>query len=201
MNATTPVRRSNAERSEQMRARLAQAAYEVIAERGHSAFRTAAVVQHAGVSQGALLHHFPTKEAMTLAAIEYALQRSNRASVERIAGAGTDARAVLDAMIEDFRDFFMGNRFWVALDITMDAAKDTSVAPEIRRIVERERQPVYDQWCDSLTRCGWSRDRAGEIVTMTGALISGYAIRGLWDADSGALDRALQGWIAFIGAP
>jgi AcrR family transcriptional regulator len=198
MNAAPPQRRSNAERSEQMRARLAQAAYEVIAERGHSAFRTAAVVAHAGVSQGALLHHFPNKEAMTLAAIEYALQRANTASMARIAAAGSNAHTVLRIMAEDFREFFMGDRFWVSLDITMDAAKDTAITPAIRRIVDRERRPVYGEWVECLMRCGWDRHRAAEVVPMTAALISGYAIRTLWNDDDNALDVALDRWFRFV---
>ena len=188
-------RRTQAERSEQMRARLAQAAYEVIAERGHSAFRTAAVVAHAGVSQGALLHHFPTKEAMTLAAIDHALARAYAASMERIAAAGRDRQAVLHAMIEDFRDFFSGDRFWVALDITMDGAKDASISPAIREIVKRSRQPVYDAWADRLIACGGSGAWSREVVRMTSALISGHAIRTLWADDGESLDDALKRWL------
>lgn len=184
-------RRKQAERSEDMRARLAKSAYEVIAERGHSAFRTAAVLARAGVSQGAMLHHFPTKESLTLAAIDYALTLGNDASVARIAVAGGGTREILNAMATDFRDFFMGNRFWVSLDITMDAAKDTTVTPAIRGIVGQARRPVYQQWEAALVSVGWEGARAAEAVVMTAALITGYAIRTLWTDDKQALDNAL----------
>jgi AcrR family transcriptional regulator len=187
-----PARRTQAERSGEMRDRLAKAAYDVIAERGHSAFRTAAVLALAGVSQGAMLHHFPTKESLTLAAIEYALTLGNEASRARIEAAGRDVRAIIQAMTEDFRDFFMGNRFWVSLDITMDAAKDSSVAPAIRGIVAQSRRPVYQQWEGALTGAGWDASRAAEAVTMIAALISGYAIRSLWTDDKDAVAAALD---------
>jgi protein-disulfide isomerase len=59
-----------AERSARMQRRLAQAAYEVIRDGGYVHFRTAAVARAAGVSQGAQLHHFPTKNSLAEAAIE-----------------------------------------------------------------------------------------------------------------------------------
>jgi AcrR family transcriptional regulator len=191
---TKPARRSQAERSGDMRARLAVAAYEVIAERGHSAFRTAAVLAHAGVSQGALLYHFPTKDALTLAAIDYALMLDAGASIQRIEQAGTIAHGVLRAMATDFEAFFLGNRFWVALDITMDAAKDPLVAPAIREIVGKARRPIYAQWSAALVRCGWTEGRASTAVASTAALVSGYAIRSLWTDDAEALDTALATW-------
>src|SRR3546814_18933399 len=45
-------RRSQGERSEEMRERVAQATFEVIAVRGFSGLRPAAVAEQAGVSQG-----------------------------------------------------------------------------------------------------------------------------------------------------
>jgi AcrR family transcriptional regulator len=194
-----PARRSQAERSEETRKRVAKAAYEVIAERGHSAFRTAAVIAQAGVSQGAMLHHYPTKESLTLAAIHYALNLDREKSLKRANSTGEDAHATLLAMAQDFRDFFHGDQFWVSLDITMDAAKDASVAPEIRAIVAQARKPVYDLWAQALARCGWDITRAQHAVTSTAALISGFAIRTLWNDDaSSELDRALAGWFAHI---
>lgn len=194
-------KRTQAERSEDMRLRLAQAAYEVIVERGHSAFRTASVVSQAGVSQGALLHHFPNKEAVTLAAIEYALDRALEASNARIARASNNAREVLDLMAEDFRDFFLGGRFWAALDITMDAAKDMSMAPAIRASVSSKRGPVFESWAQCLVNCGWTVDRATKVVKMLASIISGYAIRTLWTDDGDALDQALNELIEFMLEP
>src|SRR3546814_7475705 len=80
-------RRSQGERSEEMRERVAHATFEVIAARGFSGLRTAAVAEQAGVSQGALLHHFETKHGLTLATIEYAFARAS-AKTEEIIEAG-----------------------------------------------------------------------------------------------------------------
>ena len=73
-----------------------------------------------------------------------------------------------------------GDRFWVALDITMDASKNEDIAPQIRTIVAAYRRPVYDEWTGRLVELGWTRSRAEAAVTMTAALITGTAIRTLW---------------------
>jgi AcrR family transcriptional regulator len=195
---TKPARRTQAERSEETRKRVAKAAYDVIAERGHSAFRTAAVIAQAGVSQGAMLHHYPTKESLTLAAIHYALNLDRDKSLKRANSTSDDIHATLLAMAADFRDFFAGNQFWVSLDITMDAAKDASIAPEIRAIVADARKPIYDLWVQTLMRCGWNLARAQHAVRSTAAIISGFAIRTLWNDDAAELDRTLEDWFVHM---
>ncbi len=190
-----PQRRSQAERSGEMRARLAEAAYAVIAERGHSAFRMAAVAERAGVSVGAMLHHFPSKDEMTLAAIDHALSRAEQATRLRAANAGDDIPAVLQSIAADFTHFFNGDRFWVALDITMDASKNVEVAPSIGPIVARTRRPAYDLWTEVLTDRGWDRARSEEAVRSIAALACGYAIRTLWDKESAGAAHTLARWI------
>ncbi len=180
-----------------MRARLSQAAYEIIAERGHSAFRTAMVAARVGVSQGALLHHFPTKDAVTLAAVNRALEKAQFATNERLARKADNLKAALTSMIEDFRGFFGSDSFWVALDITMDASKNKRVASAIRRIVANQRRPVYARWTERLVALGWPQWRAEAAVRMSGALVTGLAIRTLWSDERGN-EALIDQWMTYL---
>jgi len=180
-----------------MRARLSEAAYDIIAERGHSAFRTAMVAARAGVSQGALLHHFPTKDALTLAAVDRALSKAELAANDRLSGKTSTVKAALSTMIEDFRDFFGSDPFCVALDITMDASKNIRIASAIRGIVADRRRPVYAKWAAKLVALGWTQSRAEETVRMTAALVTGLAIRTLWTDDVG-LESLTGQWMAYV---
>jgi AcrR family transcriptional regulator len=60
-------RRSNAQRTSEMRARLIQAAIDTLYRSGHSATTTIEVARRARVSRGAMLHHFPTRTDLLLA--------------------------------------------------------------------------------------------------------------------------------------
>ena len=74
-----PLRRTNAERSAATQARLLDATIESLVELGWAATSTTEVVRRAGVSRGAQVHHFPTKEDLVLAALDYLLERRLRA--------------------------------------------------------------------------------------------------------------------------
>ncbi len=179
----SPRRRTQVERSEEMRARLAKAAYEVMAERGHSAFRTAAVAAWAGVSQGAQLHHFATKEQLAVAALEYALREASVLSEARLNGIrpGEDP---LSHMLADLAAFFQGPHYWVSLDIAMDGAKNEEITAEIREITSRYRGQLYDKWAELLAANGWTSADAAEIVRMAAATMGGMGMRSMW-ADVG----------------
>ena len=69
--ARQPVaRRTQEERSAEMRQRLMDAAIDLLAERGYEQVSTTMIARRAGVSNGALTHHFPTKAELMGAAFE-----------------------------------------------------------------------------------------------------------------------------------
>src|SRR5215211_3876125 len=68
---SAPRRTPNAERSHSTRTRLMVATVECLAELGWSGTTTTVVAERAGVSRGAQLHHYPTKAALVVAAIEH----------------------------------------------------------------------------------------------------------------------------------
>ncbi len=65
-----PQRRTQAERSAATRGALVKAARELFARDGYSATGREAIVERAGVTRGALYHHFADKEALFRAVFE-----------------------------------------------------------------------------------------------------------------------------------
>ncbi|MDP1630780.1 MAG: helix-turn-helix domain-containing protein [Caulobacter sp.] len=62
-------------------ARILEEAVRVIAEQGYAATTNAAVAEAAGITRGAMLYHFPTRESLLEGAIEYI--QSRRAALFR----------------------------------------------------------------------------------------------------------------------
>jgi len=107
-------RRTQRERSDATRAALIAAARELFAERGFHATPAEAVVARAGVTSGAMYHHFRDKRALFRAAIE-AVERS---LAERVAGAAAEGRDPWDRLERGVAEYL-----------------DACAEPEVRRIV------------------------------------------------------------------
>jgi AcrR family transcriptional regulator len=65
-----PARRSQAQRSATTSALLIEATIQCLYERGYAATSTTLVAQRAGVSRGAMLHHFATKVALMSSTVQ-----------------------------------------------------------------------------------------------------------------------------------
>ncbi|MHA6523939.1 TetR/AcrR family transcriptional regulator [Tessaracoccus sp. G1721] len=69
--ASTQSKRGPYAKSAEKRAAIAKAAYEVVMEVGHPQLTTAAVAARAGMLERTMLYHFPTRDHLLVAAIEY----------------------------------------------------------------------------------------------------------------------------------
>jgi AcrR family transcriptional regulator len=74
--ARAATRRSQEERTLHTRAKVLDAAVECLHRTGFTATTTAAVAKAAGVSRGAMLHHFPSKDDLLLAMVERVFEQS-----------------------------------------------------------------------------------------------------------------------------
>jgi AcrR family transcriptional regulator len=65
-------RRSNPDRSATTRKQILEATIRCLHDHGYGAVTNIRVADAAGVSRGAMMHHFPTRQALLVATIEYA---------------------------------------------------------------------------------------------------------------------------------
>ncbi len=65
------IRRTQEERALQTRTRILEATVDSLVDAGYAATTTAAVQRRAGVSRGALMHHFPSKQDLLLDAVAH----------------------------------------------------------------------------------------------------------------------------------
>jgi AcrR family transcriptional regulator len=177
----TRTRRSQAERKETTRGRLLDAATELLREKGLGGFRTADVVERAGVSKGALLHHFPAKDQLIVAVFERLYR-----TVDEIAARPSRAsslRQIVEELVADSRTFFFGDSFDVSLNITVAAAREPDLRDAVFHVVRRFRQHTEQVWIARLTGHGVPLERAINAVWLINSLIRGLAVRALWEPD------------------
>lgn len=105
--ADTPVRTGSAARQrEAVKTAILRSVTRIIAEEGADALTIAEVAKSAAMSKGGVLHHFPSKEALILAAIRHDLDLFDEtvARLEQLdpASPGAYTRAYLRACAESF---------------------------------------------------------------------------------------------------
>jgi AcrR family transcriptional regulator len=190
-------RRTQAERSEETRTRILKAAASLIRKRGYARFRTAEVAKEAGLSRGAQLHHFPTKDSLVVATLEYVFEQAQALSRRR-AAAVNRPRDLIEAVIEDAREFFFSEHFMVAIDIVLSTSTNQSVRKQILDISRRARRPVEAAWAEAVAANGVSGQLASDIVALTLSLVRGMALRTLWDNDPKWFDELFALWRQMI---
>jgi AcrR family transcriptional regulator len=193
----TARRRTQAERSEETRTRIVKAAANLIRKRGYARFRTAEVAKEAGLSRGAQLHHFPTKDSLVVATLEYVFEQAQVLSRRR-AAAVNKPRDLIEAIIEDAREFFFSEHFMVAIDIVLSTSTDQSVRKQILDISRKARRPVEAAWAEALAANGVAGALASDIVALTLSLVRGMALRTLWDNDPKWFDELFSLWRQMI---
>ena len=134
---TAPAtRRSQAERSAATRARLLDATITCLVERGWAGTSTTEVVRRAGVSRGAQVHHFPTKEDLVLAAVEHLLERRIAEFEATFASLPADQRSPAVAMRVLYANCFRDS-FDAWLELAVAARTDPALLERFGQLEQR----------------------------------------------------------------
>lgn len=99
-------RRSNSDRSQETSSALTDAARILFIEKGYAATGTPEVVEKAGVTRGALYHHFKDKKALFQAVAEAEASQI----AKEIEAESTHAKTPLEALIQGAKAYFQAMR-------------------------------------------------------------------------------------------
>jgi AcrR family transcriptional regulator len=122
------------DRSRATRHRLLQAAAACLAEHGWSGSTVTVVAERAGVSRGAAQHHFPTREDLFTAAIEYVAEEWRAGIRERARTLPDGGTQRTLAVVEMLVGAFTGPLFRAALQLWV-AAADLQSGDRLRPLV------------------------------------------------------------------
>ena len=126
-------RRTQAERSAAMRIRLLDATVECLVTYGYSGTTTQRVVEIAGVTRGAQVHHFRSKEDLVAAAVEHLAEQRVQAAIRdfgQVAGSPDAVSMMLDYLWESHQ----GPIFVATLELWVAARTDRVLAEHIERV-------------------------------------------------------------------
>ena len=133
----TSRRRSQGERTEQMRERLIEATLDSLASEGYANTTVSQIIERAKTSRGAFLHHFPNKSLLIEAATLRLAKNLYRLLGEAVSTVG-DSDNRLEAMILNCWDtLFETRENQVILELMNASRKDEDLAFIMRHLAHR----------------------------------------------------------------
>jgi AcrR family transcriptional regulator len=188
----TSTRVSQEERTRAMRLRLLEATVQCLVEQGWSGTSTTLVSQRAGVSRGAQLHHFPTKNDLVVAAVEH-LALVRRDELERGAAALPSGPGRTRAVLGMLGDHFTSDVFVAALELWVAARADPALLAALgpfERTTGRETHRMTVEVLD----VDEEQPGARELVQATLDLIRGLGLANTISNDGARRSRILDRW-------
>ncbi|MEV4128405.1 TetR/AcrR family transcriptional regulator [Nocardia sp. NPDC049707] len=121
------------DRSRATRQRLLEATIDCLAETGWAAATVSVVAERAGVSRGAAQHHFPTREDLITAALEYMFDsRTQQAKGEaKAVSALAEGVERTEAVVAGLVESYTSPLFKAALQVWTHAAADPALRERI----------------------------------------------------------------------
>lgn len=130
----TPPRRSQASRRASSHALILDAAVDLLVERGYCGTTTVAIQERAGVTRGRLLHHFPSRDAVLVAAAQHLaderiieMEQWFESSNDPAPGGSARVDRAITALWKTFRQPY----FWAAMELWSAARTDEGLRNEL----------------------------------------------------------------------
>lgn len=191
MTQTTRVPQE--ERTRLMRARLMEATIALLVERGFAGTTTTLVSERAGVSRGAQLHHFPSKNDLVVAAVDYLAEKRGAELAAAAEGFVGDTRAALEVLAAHVTSPV----FTAALELWVAARSDATLLDAVGPLEQRIGRDLHRVAVDLL---GADEQRPGvrELVQATLDLMRGLGLAATLSDDAGRRRRILDQWAAVL---
>jgi len=183
------VRRTQAERSAAMRTRLLDATIECLVTYGYAGTTTPRVAELAGVTRGAQIHHFRSKEDLVVAAIEHLAQQRAQGAIREIGRVEASSDPV-SMVLEFLWEAHQGPMFVATVELWVAARTDRVLAEHIERVEPLVNSTLISAIAQLVPDHAMRKELRNFVYTAMDAL-RGILLNGFVDRDSG---RARRRW-------
>lgn len=190
-DAPATTRTPQAERTAATRLRLMEATIDCLVELGWAGTTTTIVSERAGVSRGAQLHHFPTKQDLVVSAVAYLMDRRRDELHSMLGDLPADGR--VRAGLELVSTQFTSPVFFAALELWVAARSDSEL---LKSVGPLERAVGRDTHKHAVEILGIDEERGNNraLVQATLDLLRGLGLAASLSDDSRRRARILDAW-------
>jgi AcrR family transcriptional regulator len=197
---SAPERRTQAERRQATRSALVRATVDSLVELGYARTTTQEIQTRAGVSRGALTHHFTTKADLVLAAVDHLYEEFSESVRKAAAALPAEPVTRLRLGVELIWERFDGPLFVAAMELWTAARTDAelraALLPHERRLGQQLRELSAEVFGERL-----ARDPAAEAVyQVLLTSMRGQAMTYALQPDVPRAGPHLQHWLTIVEA-
>lgn len=192
------IRRTQEERSAATRTRLLAAASACLLEHGYAETTIARVQEAAGLARGTLLHHFPTRADLMVAATVHLVEQrmtAFRVEADQIGEDGDRLQAVIDLAWRDLSS----PEFYTALELWVAARTD----PDLKRVLLVEEKRLFrtiHAGTAAVLGPAYAEDpRVPTVVEFTIDVLTGLSMMNMLTQSLGHRDVLLTRWRRTLG--
>ena len=185
---SAPIRRTQAERTAETRRRILDAVVQSIAEVGFQRTTATEIARRAGVTWGAVQHHFGAKGGILEAVLEDTFERFEA----RLGDIPADAKLArrVSLFVERAWEHFASPHFRSTFEILLHYTGPEAPAPE--QLWQSEMFRAWNRiWGELFESSGSSRRRTVTLQHYTISVLSGLAATGMLEGDP-APERATE---------
>lgn len=187
------ARRTQEERSAETRLRLLDACVDCLVELGYSNTTTNAIQERAGVSRGALMHHYASKADLMVASVRHLTEQRGR-NLRQIADELSEDDDRIPRAIELLWESFQGPLFTATVELWVASRTD----PELRGALaasERElRRPMSDVLATLFGARAAASPRFETAIDLTLQFMRGAAFTAILRTDQQRQHAAIEAW-------
>lgn len=179
-------------KSAQTRAGILDAAIDCLAKHGYARTTTQMIAETAGVSRGAMLHHYPTKSELIRSIIAYSFYKRSEMLVNGVVKMSEPRRVEELAGLKILWESFATREFKAYLELNVASRTDEEVReifiPLARRFGQAWREEsaqLFPEWADFPERLSLANDFVESIM-------EGLALNVEVWGDAGRVDRMVE---------
>ncbi|GAA1079560.1 TetR/AcrR family transcriptional regulator [Tsukamurella spumae] len=187
-----PIRAPQQSRSRETRQRLLETTIASLATRGWVATTVGSVARRAGVSRGAAQHHFPTREDLISAALEY-MGEQRLAHVAAAGAAVPEGPERPYAVARLIVEYYTDDLFKAALHVWTAAASDEALRERMLPFENRHSREVF-ALAMRLLEVDRDDDEARRAVQATLDLARGLGLADLLSDDAERREQVIDFW-------
>ncbi|MFX0542804.1 TetR/AcrR family transcriptional regulator [Roseovarius sp. S4756] len=195
---SAPRRRTQAERSHTTQQNILTVTTELILAKGLRDTSTVDVAEAAGVSRGALLHHYPSRQILMQEALRHLLNREIE-EITDIAAAIRAGEMNIDGFLAEMWRRFSGPLFMVTIEFLTAARTDPAMRDALVPVATDYNRQLDDIWENLFPGMPGMTGTRRIALNATLCLLRGMATQSIWRDDPQLFLDMLEFWKTSLG--